>query len=362
MLTRWFGRLFRQERLAMADRREVLSFVLGCGTMGVAATMAFAAYQLWLQRQALSQELESLKRGTSRSGSGGSRLQHPALRLSGGDLETSTLPPPRTAGEVMRQQTATKDRKDVPRLTLEQAEDQVSEFKPMADCISKSLDKTLGGYGVKPVVVAIAGGSGSGKTTLASAIFDELGEDHITFIGHGNYYRDLGHLPEEEREHQNFDHPDALETDLLYEHILRLTRGESVELPTYDFQSHRRMTGPGSTISATPRPIVLVEGVLVFTHASLLELFDIKIFVDTDADTRFIRRMLRDVRERGRSVSSVVDQYLSFVRPMHIKFVEPSKREADIIVPVGLNSVALDLLISRLRVAISDHDRALRAR
>lgn len=240
----------------------------------------------------------------------------------------------------------------IPRLSLRAGDEAGGDF-PVLRRITHNLDDTVAGAGVKPVVMAVAGGSGSGKTTLATAIFEALGGEHITFISHDNYYRDLSHLPASERRKQNFDHPDALETDLMYEHISALLRGEDVDIPTYDFNSHSRRRGPEATVKATVRPIILVEGILIFTDAKLVELFDIKIFVDTDADTRFIRRLQRDVKDRGRGVQDVVEQYLGSVRPMHQKFCEPSKRCADIIVPVGLNSVALDLLISRLTFAIN---------
>lgn len=196
------------------------------------------------------------------------------------------------------------------------------------------------------IVIGIAGGSGSGKTTLANAIYKAIGKENICFISHDSYYKDLSHLPIEEREKNNFDHPDSLDTALLIEHIQALKRKESVLIPTYDFSTHSR---GAKTEKLEPRPVVLVEGILIFADPKLYSQLDIRMFVDTDDDIRFIRRVSRDTKERGRTLQGVIDQYISTVRPMHLQFVEPSKRNADIIVPVGLNSVALDLVVSRLR-------------
>ncbi len=197
------------------------------------------------------------------------------------------------------------------------------------------------------MVVGIAGGSGSGKTTLAALIMKRMGNEKIAYIPHDAYYRDQKDLPYEERVKVNYDHPDSLETDLMIQQIIQLTDGRSIEMPAYDFARHLRKE---ETIHIAPRPIILVEGILIFTEKSLRELFDAKIFVDTDSDIRFIRRLRRDIEERERTLSSVVEQYLKTVRPMHLEFVEPSKRYADIIVPEGgLNVVALDMVIARLQ-------------
>jgi uridine kinase len=196
------------------------------------------------------------------------------------------------------------------------------------------------------IVIGIAGGSGSGKTTLANAIYKAIGKENISFLCHDSYYRDLSHLPMEQREKNNFDHPDSLETELLIEHILALKNKQDVMIPTYDFSTHSRRQEQDHLIA---RPVVLVEGILIFSDPKLYSLLDIRIFVDTDDDIRFIRRVSRDTKERGRTLQGVIDQYISTVRPMHLQFVEPSKRNADIIVPVGLNSVALDLVVSRLK-------------
>lgn len=202
-------------------------------------------------------------------------------------------------------------------------------------------------HGSHTMVVGIAGGSGSGKTTLADMIMRRLGDEKIAYIPHDAYYRDQQQLPFEERVKVNYDHPNSLETDLMIRQITQLAEGMDIELPVYDFTVHLRKT---ETIHIEPRPIVLVEGILIFTEKELRDLFDVKIFVDTDSDIRFIRRLRRDIEERERTLKSVVDQYLDTVRPMHLEFVEPSKRYADIIVPEGgLNKVALDMVIARLQ-------------
>lgn len=197
------------------------------------------------------------------------------------------------------------------------------------------------------MVVGIAGGTGSGKTTLAGLILKRLGTEKITYLPHDAYYRDQSHLPLEERAKVNYDHPDSLETELLVRHIEQLKSGHSIEMPVYDFTVHNR---DQKTIPIDPHPVILVEGILVFVEKNLRALFDMKIYVDTDADIRFIRRLKRDMEERGRTLQSVIDQYLRTVRPMHLEFVENSKRYADIIVPEGgLNAVALDMVIARLQ-------------
>jgi len=199
------------------------------------------------------------------------------------------------------------------------------------------------------IVLGIAGGSGSGKTTLAKAIYESLGEMNITFISHDSYYKDLSHLTMKEREKTNFDHPDSLDTDLLVKHLIDLKNGEDVCIPCYDYATHSRKS---SGTILPPRSIVLLEGILIFNDPNLYKLIDVKIFVDTDDDIRLIRRIQRDTVERGRTLKGVIAQYINTVRPMHLQFVEPSKRNADIIVPVGLNSVALDLVVSKLKSVI----------
>jgi uridine kinase len=196
-------------------------------------------------------------------------------------------------------------------------------------------------------VIGVAGGSGSGKTTVVRRIVDSLGLDRVTLLQHDRYYRDRNDLRLEERAALNYDHPNSLETDLLVRHVQQLRGGNPVDVPQYDFTRHARLA---ETETFQPRRALIVEGILVFTDAALRDLMDIKVFVDTDSDTRFIRRLQRDVAERGRTMESVIDQYLSTVRPMHLEFVEPSKRYADVIIPLGgHNTVAVDLLLTMLR-------------
>jgi uridine kinase len=197
-----------------------------------------------------------------------------------------------------------------------------------------------------PLVIGIAGGSGSGKTTVAQAILQRVGTDRIAFLQHDSYYKDLRGLPPAQRNEFNFDHPNSLETDLLIRHIATLRNGRPVEVPIYDFSTDSRTT---QSFTVQPRNVILVEGILIFTEAALRKMFDIKIFVDTDSDLRFIRRLERDIHERGRSTDSVVKQYLHTVRPMHLEFVEPSKRYADVIIPEGgHNAAALDMVVARV--------------
>lgn len=197
-----------------------------------------------------------------------------------------------------------------------------------------------------PLVIGIAGGSGSGKTTVAQTILQRVGTDRIAFLQHDSYYKDLRGLPPAQRNEFNFDHPNSLETELLIKHISALRNGKAVEVPIYDFSTDSRTA---QSFTVQPRNVILVEGILIFTEAALRKLFDIKIFVDTDPDLRFIRRLERDIHERGRTTDSVVKQYLHTVRPMHLEFVEPSKRYADIIIPEGgHNEAALDMVVARV--------------
>ena len=201
-----------------------------------------------------------------------------------------------------------------------------------------------------PLVIAIAGGSGSGKTTVANAILNSVGSNRISYLPHDAYYRDLSKLPPNQRKLVNFDHPDSLESELLIAHIQKLKRWEPIELPIYDFTTHSRTD---RTITIGPQLVIVVEGILIFAEPKLRKLFDVKIFVDTDDDIRFIRRLERDIAERGRTMETVIRQYLSTVRPMHLDFVEPSKRFADVIIPEGgQNQVALDMVISRIEALI----------
>ncbi len=197
-----------------------------------------------------------------------------------------------------------------------------------------------------PVVIGVAGGTGSGKTTVANAILKRVGEGRMSVLFHDAYYRDFADLPKDVLDRRNFDHPDALETDLLVRHVRELKERRPVEAPVYDFRIHRRAA---ETRLVEPRKVILVEGILIFSEPELRRLFDVKIFVDTDADIRLIRRIRRDLEERGRTLESVVEQYQTSVRPMHLEFVEPSKRYADLILPEGgENAVAMEFLFARL--------------
>jgi uridine kinase len=198
-----------------------------------------------------------------------------------------------------------------------------------------------------PLVIGVAGGSGSGKTTVVRRIVDSIGDGEVTVLEHDRYYRDRNDLRLEERAALNYDHPDSLETDLLVRHIEELKAGRAVDVPVYDFARHARQR---TTDPAVPKRAIIVEGILIFSDAALRGLMDVKVFVDTDDDTRFIRRLQRDLAERGRTVASVIEQYLGTVKPMYLEFVEPSKRYADIIVPQGgHNAVAIDMLMTLIR-------------
>ena len=200
---------------------------------------------------------------------------------------------------------------------------------------------------LSPVTIGVAGGSGSGKTTVSTAILERVGMDHIAYLEHDSYYKDFRDLPPFPNGVVNFDHPDTLETSLLVEHIRQLKQSRPVEVPVYDFTTYRRT---GEVRVVEPQPVILVEGILIFSEPELRKLFDMRIFVDTAPDIRFIRRLKRDITERGRSVESVIEQYLLSVRPMHLDFVEPSKRYADVIIPEGgYNLVAIDMVAARLR-------------
>ena len=200
---------------------------------------------------------------------------------------------------------------------------------------------------MRSIIIGVAGGTGSGKTTVANRILERVGAEHIAYIPHDAYYKDLSHLSFAERVKTNFDHPDALETSLMIEHLHVLREGHPVEIPVYDFTRHLRT---GEARHLEPAPIVLVEGILIFAEPALREMFDVKLFVDTDADIRLIRRLQRDIQERGRTFESVITQYTTMVRPMHLEFVEPSKRYADVIIPEGgFNEVAIEMVAARIR-------------
>ena len=199
------------------------------------------------------------------------------------------------------------------------------------------------------IVIGIAGGTGCGKSTMINRIKEEFSEQ-ISIISHDFYYKQHNDIPFEERKLLNYDHPDAFDTDLMVEHIRALAAGEAVERPVYDFTIHNRID---ETVTVRPAKVIIVEGILIFECKELRDLFDIKVFIDTDADVRIIRRIIRDVNERGRTLSSVVNQYLTTVKPMHEQFVEPSKKFADIIIPEGgHNTVALEMLNQRIRALL----------
>ena len=200
---------------------------------------------------------------------------------------------------------------------------------------------------METILIGIAGGTGSGKTTLADKLVDSFGRDEVSILRHDNYYKRHDDMSYEDRCKLNYDHPDAFDTDLLCEHIKMLKAGQSIEMPVYDYTIHNRSD---DTVTVTTAPVIVLEGILIFAEPELCNLMDIKVFVDTDADVRILRRITRDVKERGRSLDSVITQYLTTVKPMHEQFVEPSKRMADIIIPEGgKNVVALEMLIERVK-------------
>ena len=201
-----------------------------------------------------------------------------------------------------------------------------------------------------PIVFGVAGGTASGKTTVARQILDRVGARHIAYLPHDAYYRDLSHLPPEQRAQQNVDHPDALESDLLARHIRELRQGRPVPLPVYDFATYTRRP---ETVTVEPASVILVDGILIFAEPELRGLMDIKIFVDVEADIRLIRRIERDTRERGRTLSTTIFQYLDTVRPMDLEFVQPSRRYADVILPGGgQNRVAIEMVVARLHAIL----------
>ncbi len=203
-----------------------------------------------------------------------------------------------------------------------------------------------------PLIIGVAGGSGSGKTTVVNHIVRTIGKENLALLQHDSYYRDLKHISFEERTKQNFDHPSSLETELMIRHLQALLKGYSVEVPEYDFANHVRKE---QSQPCTPKKIILVDGILIFYEKDLRDLMDIKIFVDTDDDVRLLRRLKRDIMERERSIESVLHQYEKFVRPMHLEFVEPTKRYADIIIPHGgENQVALSMVNALLQERIKD--------
>ncbi|SMP48941.1 uridine kinase [Anoxynatronum buryatiense] len=204
----------------------------------------------------------------------------------------------------------------------------------------------------KPILIGITGGTGSGKSTVSRQILKHLPEQSIAIIPQDAYYKNQDHLPLEERIKVNYDHPFSFETDLLTRHLKALQNGESIEMPQYDFERHTRKK---ETLTIESRNIIILEGILLFDDPDLRELMDIKIFVDTDADVRIIRRIMRDIKERGRSLDSVINQYMTTVRPAHLQFVEPNKKYADIIIPEGgKNQVAIDIIVTKIKAILED--------
>lgn len=213
------------------------------------------------------------------------------------------------------------------------------------------MEKISDNADFRAFIIGVAGGTGSGKTTVSRRIWEAVGRERIAYIQHDNYYKDQSHLTPEQRALTNYDHPDSLETSLLVEHLKALRAGRPVDIPVYDFSIHNRSR---QTLRIEPARVILVEGILIFVEPALREMMDMRIFVDTDADIRFIRRLRRDMVERGRTLDSVVKQYLATVRPMHLEFVEPSKRYADIIVPQGGdNRVAMEMIVSRIQAVLN---------
>ena len=201
------------------------------------------------------------------------------------------------------------------------------------------------------MIIGICGGTGSGKTTIARKIVESVGKENVILVEQDSYYRNLGDMPLDERRQANFDHPDSIDSDLLVNHLKRLKGGDAIDMPVYDFKTHTRSR---ETERIEPKPVVIVEGILIFAETRILDLLDVRIFVDTPDDIRFIRRLQRDIIERGRTFDSVIAQYYATVRPMHFEFVEPSKRNADIIIPEGgKQDIGIEFLCSKIREELS---------
>lgn len=206
---------------------------------------------------------------------------------------------------------------------------------------------------IKPFIIGVAGGSGAGKTTIANEIIKELGEIDVVILAHDAYYKNCNHLPFWEREQINYDHPDALETNLLAQHLQDLVDGREIEMPVYDFTTHSRLD---KGIIVKPAPVIIVDGILIYVEKALRDMMDVRIFVNTDSDIRFLRRLKRDMKERKRSMDSVINQYLATVKPMHIAFVQPSRRHADIIIPEGHSIVSTGMVASMIRQSLIERN------
>lgn len=218
---------------------------------------------------------------------------------------------------------------------------------PPARAEDEGAADTRGDEPMKPLVIGIAGGTGSGKSTVARKVAEALRASSVAFLDMDAYYRNFAHLSIEERRHINWDHPDAFDLALLVEQLGRLARGEPIEKPVYDFVQHLRAS---ETVHVEPADVVVIDGILLFVEAAVRELCDVKVFVDADADVRLVRRIRRDMRRRGRALDEILDQYLSTVQPMHLQFVEPSKRYADVIVPRGgHNAVAIEMIVAKIQ-------------
>ncbi|WP_026689128.1 uridine kinase [Alteribacter aurantiacus] len=204
----------------------------------------------------------------------------------------------------------------------------------------------------KPIIIGVAGGSGSGKTTVANEVYCQFKDQSIVMIEQDAYYKNQDNLPMEERLKTNYDHPLAFDNDLLLEHLKHLKSSEPINKPVYDYKNHTRSD---EVIPVEPRDVIILEGILILEDERLRDMMDIKLFVDTDSDIRIIRRMMRDINERGRTIDSVIDQYTSVVRPMHLQFIEPTKRYADVIVPEGgQNRVAIDLMVTKIKTILEE--------
>ncbi len=204
------------------------------------------------------------------------------------------------------------------------------------------------------MIIGICGGTGSGKTTLARKIIETVGRENVILVEQDSYYRNLADMPLDERREANFDHPDSIDSEMLMNHLKRLRNGDAIEMPIYDFKTHTRKNG---SERIEPKAVVIVEGILIFSDARILNLLDVRVFVDTPDDIRFIRRLTRDITERGRTTESVIAQYFATVRPMHLEFVEPSKRYADIIIPEGANTdIGIEFICSKIREEVGKKD------